>query len=156
MGTSPFDLVVTRHRRQRTVPECITNIPGDVDLDTLSPASPMRFTLQRLAATLQHARTRSTQDQKRYKENFDRKLRFNPKFHPGDLNFLDQTPRTNAVSRNVPPDLADAITRELIPKSHGPYVVKTVIEKMVALEQYGLLNKVSIDRINRMRPPFWS
>ena len=141
-GTTPYDLVLTRHPQPITVrdEESRTAIPQS-EPDDPTPAQMKRIILRRLRVALQSARIRMTEAQKRYKQNFDKSVRFTPQFKAGDYVYIDRPPRQ--------PDAApeEEVTKKLLPRGLGPYKIQSVSENTVTVDEDGLLNTVSIDRV---------
>ena len=144
-NTTPFDLVLSRHPPDIIIRGQTTAIPSTVPDTEATPVQVKRNILRKLRQALQAARSRSTQAQKRYKEDFDRKVRFRISLQPGDYVFVDRPPRTATDSGTE-----DTTTRKLLPRATGPFEVKSASEDTVTVEQDGLLNTISIDRVTKV------
>ena len=148
-GTSPFNLVLTRHPPGIAVTTPSTGMDG-VDASEPSPAQFKKLTLKRIARLLEKAKTSLSRAQARYKADFDKRVRVTPHFTPRDEVFLDRPPRRAA---NPEANLENAISRKLLPATMGPYPVIDANEDVVTIRVDGLPMTVSIDRCTRAPPP---
>ena len=142
-GTTPFDLVLTRHPPGIAVNEPAAGAQQTVPDVNMTPAMFKRMTLRRLRHVLTEARSTMTQAQQLYKANYDRQVRFFPTFKPGDAVFIDRPPRTRLS--DDPEDMA----KKLRPQSRGPFKVVAVHDHTVKIDENGLHNVVNIDRVSR-------
>ncbi|CDF32918.1 unnamed protein product [Chondrus crispus] len=125
--TTPFDLVLTRPPSGLILPE-----------DPRTPVQYKRATLRKLRDALDRARTKLSASQKRYKDDFDKKVRFRPVVVAGDFVYVDRPPRPlTSVERR---------TRA----QEGPFRVRSATDTTVLIEQDGVENRVSIDRVTKM------
>ena len=90
--TTPFDLVLTG-------PPSGLALPGPVPQDAVSnmedPRTPVQYkrvTLRKLRDAVEPARIKLTAAQRRYKTDFDMKLRFRAVVEVGDLVYVDRPP----------------------------------------------------------------
>ena len=144
-GTTPFDLVLTRHPPNIVMSDRPSATPPTIPDTELSTAQLKRHILRRLRQSLAQAQVRTTEAQKRYKADFDQKVQRTLTVKAGDYVFVDRAPGT------VEEDDEDAYaqrTKKLLPRSTGPYLVKSTTEDTVTIEQDGLQNVVSIDRVS--------
>ena len=91
---------------------------------------------------LARASARNTSAQQRYKDDFDKKVRFRPVLHPGDQVFIDrptQGPLTSDKEDLIVDDYTERVSKKLLMKSHGPYKVVFVTESNVMVQADGLL-----------------
>ena len=90
-GTTPFDLILSRHPPSiaiRDVPQDSEDVPDRTDTVAFK-----RYLLRRVRKVLGRASARNTAAQQRYKDDFDKKVRFRPVLHPGDEVFIDRPPQ---------------------------------------------------------------
>ena len=76
--TTPFDLVLTRPPSGFILPSTVPQDAGTHREDRRTPVQYRRATLRKLINALARARTKLTASQKRYKDDFDKKVRFRP------------------------------------------------------------------------------
>ena len=141
-NTTPFDLVLSRHPPNILVKDYPSANPTTIPDDQLTTVQVKRNILRRLRKSLQQANRRLTQAQKRYKDDFDKKVKFALDVQPGQWVFVDRPPRTL-----LPEEKQNDVTRKLLPRSTGPYEVTKTTGDTVTIKQDGLLNTVSIDRV---------
>ncbi|CAN8068757.1 unnamed protein product [Agarophyton chilense] len=144
---TPFDLVLLRH------PPGIV-VQGDHTTSTaagaLTPAQVKRNTLVMLRRALKHAESRLTAAQKRYKADYDRRVTNVVSVSSGQYVYIDNPP---SGRRPRPGDEADDeaidsdINSKLLPKSVGPHKVLNASDPTVTVDQDGIPNTISIDRI---------
>ena len=148
-GTTPFDLVLTRHPRSIALRDAPTGTEGLPD--KLTPVQFKRYTIRRLRSQLATAQDKMTAAQKRYKEDFDRKVRFRPVINVGDEVYVDRPPLTlQARERSELERYQDEVSQKLLPRSYGPYKVEEVTDTNVAIRRDGLLVSVTLDRITKV------
>ena len=149
--TTPFDLVPTR-------PPSGLALPGTVLQDAVSNTEDRqtlvqyeRATLRKLRDALGRTRVKLTAAQRRCKTDFDQKVRFRPVIAVGDFVCVDRPPRplTNTERGDLPSD-GGAPSVKLLPKTEGPFRVRSATETTVAVDQDGVSNRVSIDRVTKM------
>ena len=149
-GTTPFDLILSRHPPSiaiRDVPQDSEDVPDRTDTVAFK-----RYLLRRVRKVLARASARNTAAQQRYKDDFDKKVRFRPVLHPGDEVFIDRPPQGALASDKedlVVDDYIERVSKKLLMKSHGPYKLVSVTERNVMVQADGLLRNVSIDRITK-------
>ena len=91
--TTPFDLVLTRAPSGLILPGTVPQDAGTHREDPRTPVQYKRATLRKLRDALDRARTKLTASQKRYKDDFDKKVRFRPIVGAGDFVYVDRPPR---------------------------------------------------------------
>ncbi|CDF32213.1 unnamed protein product [Chondrus crispus] len=148
-GTTPFDLVLTRHPPGISVQAPSSAIPSPNGSEPTS-AQMKRITLQRVRKILSRAGTKLTHAQAQYKRNFDKAVRTLPSFEVGQEVFLDRPPDFSAT----PLENEDG-HRKLLPKTTGPYrFIKAPVDgDTVTIERNGLLDAVSINRVTKVPQP---
>ena len=95
-----------------------------------------------------------TASQKPYKEGFDKKVRFRPVVGAGDFVYVDRPPHpftsferhTRAQGMTV----TDELSVKLLPRTECPFRVRSATDTTVLIEQDGVENRVSIDRVTKM------
>ena len=111
-----------------------------------------RATLRKLRDLLDRARTKLTASQKRYKEDFDKKVRL--VVGAGDFVYVDRLPRPlTSVERHTRAQGTtgtDELSVKLLPKTEGLFRVRSAMDTTVLIEQDGVENRVSIDRVTKM------
>ena len=149
-GTTPFDLILSRHKRSianRDVPRDSEDVPDRTDTVAFK-----RYLLRRVRKVLVRASARNTAAQQRYKDDFDKKVRFGPVLHPGDEVFIERPPQGALASDKadlIVDNYTERVSKKLLMKSHGPYKVVSVTESNVMMQADGLLRNVSIDCITK-------
>ncbi|PXF40453.1 hypothetical protein BWQ96_09829 [Gracilariopsis chorda] len=113
----------------------------------MTPAQAKQYTRKRKDDIIRTASTRLAKSQRRYKNNFDKAVRFTPSFKAGDTVYLDRAPS------GKPQDDIEVITRKLLPRSTGPYQVLSSTSHTVTIEIDGLQDTVAIDRITAAPEP---
>ncbi|CDF39905.1 unnamed protein product [Chondrus crispus] len=149
--TTPFDLVLTRPPSGLALPG---TVPQDAVSNTEDPRTPVQYkraTLRKLRDALERARVKLTAAQRRYQADFDKKVRFRPVIEVGDLVYVDRPPRPlTSTERGDLPSNDGGPSVKLLPKTEGPFRVRSATETTVVVDQDGVSNRVSIDRITRM------
>ena len=94
-----------------------------------------------------------TAAQRRYETDFDKKVRFRPVIAVGDSVYVDRLPRplTNTRRGDLPSD-GGAPSVKLLPKMEGPFPVRSATETTVVVDQDGVSNRESFDRVAKMPP----
>ena len=150
--TTPFDLVLTRPPSGPILPG--TAGRGTHREDPRTPVQYKRATLRKLRGALDRARTKLTASQKRYKDDFDKKVRFRPVFGAGEFVYVDRPPRplTNVERRTRAQGTTgtDELSVKLLPKTEGPFRLRSATDTTVLIGQDGVENHVSIDRVTKM------
>ena len=120
--TTPFDLVLTRP-------------PSGLELRSIVP----QYTVS------------STEEPRTLVIDFDKKVRFRPFIAVGDFVYVDRPPRllTSTERGDLPSDGGEPSVN-LLPKTEGPFRVRSATETTVFVDQYGVSNRVSIDRVTQM------
>ena len=142
-GTTPFDLVLTRHPPNIIVRDIPAAGSYSVTESNLSDAARKKVILRRIAQSLQEAKTKMSAAQRRYKEDFDNQVRHLVKVKDGDMVYVDRPPRH--LDQDSDEDVK--ITKKLLPKTTGPYKVIRSTPDTVTISQDGLENTISIDRV---------
>ena len=91
--TTPFDVVLTPPPSGLVLPG---NVPQDAGIHREDPRNPVQYnwaTLGKLRDAFDRARTKLTASQKRYKYDFDKKVRFRPVVGAIDFVYVDRQPR---------------------------------------------------------------
>ena len=149
--TTPFDLVLTRPPSVWALP---TTVPQDAVSNTEDPRTPVQYkraTLRKLRDALERTRVKLTAAQRRYKTDFDKKVRFRSVIAVGDLVYDDRPRRPlTSTEREGPPSDGGAPSVKLLPKTEGPFRVLSATETTVVVDQDGVSNRVSIDRATKM------
>ncbi|CDF38169.1 unnamed protein product [Chondrus crispus] len=149
--TTPFDLVLTRPPSGLALPG---TVPQDAVSNTEDPRTPVQYkraTLRKLRDALERTRVKLTAAQRRYKADFDKKVRFRSVIQVGDLVYVDRPPRPlTSTERGDLPSNDGGPSVKLLPKTEGPFRVRSATETTVVVDQDGVSNRVSIDRITRM------
>ena len=92
-----------------------------------------------------------TAAQRRYKTDFDQKVRFGPVVAVGDLVYVDRPPRPlTSTERRDLHSYEGGPSVKLLPKTEGPFRVRAATPTTVVVDQDGVSNRVSIDRVTRM------
>ena len=151
METTPFDLVLTRPPSSLAQPG---TVPQEAVSNTEDPPPMVQFkraTLRKLRDALERTRVKLTAAQRWYKTDFDKKVRFRPVIEVGDLVYVDRPPRplTSTERGDLPSDERGPSVK-LLPKKEGPFRVRSATEATVVVDQDGVSNRVSIDRIKKM------
>ncbi|CAN8075930.1 unnamed protein product [Agarophyton chilense] len=116
----------------------------------LTPAQVKQNTLVRLRRALKHAESHCTAAQKRYKADYGRRVTKVVSISSGKYVYIDNPP-SGKISR--PGDEADDETFErdinskLLPKSVGPFKILNASDHTVTVEQDGIQNTISFERI---------
>ena len=152
--TTPFDLVLTRPPSGLILPGTILQDAGTHREEPRTPVQYKRATLRKLRDALDRARTKLTASQERYKEYFDKKVRFVPVVGAGDFVYVDRPlrPLTSFEQRTRAQGTTgtDELSVKLLPRTEGPFRVRSATDTTVLIEQDGLETRVSIDRITKM------
>ena len=116
-----------------------------------TPVLYKRATLRKLRDTLQCTRMKLTAAQRRYKTDFDKKVRFRPVIAVWDFVYVDRPPQqlTSTEWGDLPSD-GGGLSVKLLPKTEGPFRVRSATETTVVADQNGVSNRVSIDRVTKM------
>jgi len=122
------------------------------------PASVMkRQVLERLRTMCDKVDKNARVAQTRYKRYFDHKVHTTPSYNVNEYVYVDLAdPRLRPASRrtNESEQLANANRYKLMFKKTGPYRIVAVQSHTVTLDEDGINNTVSMDRISRAsRPP---
>ena len=152
--TTPFDLVLTRPPSGLILPSTVLQDTGTHREDPWTPVQYKRATLRKLRDALDRAGTKLSASQKRYKDNFDKKIRFRPVVGAGHFVHVDRPPRpltsvekrTRAQGTTGTEELSVMLLRRI----QGPFRVRTATDTTVLIEQYAVENLVSIDRVTKM------
>ena len=91
--TIPFDLVLTRPLSGSILPGTVPQDVGTHREDPRTPVQYKRATLRKLRDAFDRSRTKLTASQKRYKEDFDKKVRFYLVVGAGLFVYVDRPPR---------------------------------------------------------------
>ena len=93
----------------------------------------------------------STEDPRTLLIDFDKKVRFRPFIAVGDFVYVDHPPRllTSTERGDLPSD-GGAPSVNLLPKTEGPFRVRSATETTVFVDQDGVSNGVNIDRVTKM------
>ena len=152
--TTPFDLVLTRPPSGLILPGTVPQDAGTRREDSRTPVQYKRATLRKLRDALDRARTKLTASQKRYKDDFDKKVRFRLVVGAGDFVYVDRPPRplTSVERRTRAKGTTgtDELSAKLIPRTEGQFRVRSATDTTVLIEQDGLENRVSIDCVTKM------
>lgn len=143
-STTPFDLVLTHHPNPITVRD--EELGSSLPISAPEKATTAQFKgipLRRLREKLRRASVRLTKTQQRYKQDFDKSVRFIPIINVEDSAFLDRPLRKLDT---VPVEI---ISQKLLPRGEGPFKVIASTPDTVILEMDGLRNTSSIDRVTR-------
>ena len=92
-----------------------------------------------------------TAAQRRYKTEFDRKVRIRPVITVGDFVYFDRPPRplTSTDRGDLPCD-GGAPSVKLLPKTEGRFPVRFATGTTVVVDQDGVSNRVTNDRVTKM------
>ena len=152
--TTRFDLVLTRPPFDQILPSTVMQDAGTHREDPRTPMQYKRATLRKLRDALHCARTKLTVSQKRYKDDFDKQVRFRPVVGAGDIVYVDHPPRPlTSTERRTPAQGTagtDELSFKLLPRTEGPFHVRSATDITVLIEQDGVENRVSIDRVTKM------
>ena len=152
--TTPFDLLLTRPPSGLMQPGTVPQDAGTHREDPRTPVQYKRATLRKLCDELLRARTKLTASQKRYKDDFDKKVRFRPVVGAGNFIYVDRPPRplksverrTSAQGTNG----TDELSVKLLPRTEGPFRVRSATDTPALIEQDGVENRVSIYGVTKM------
>ena len=151
--TTPFDLVLTRPPSGSILTGTVPQDAGTHREDPRTPVQYKRATLRKLCDALDRTRTKLTASQKRYKDDFDKKVRFRPVVEAGDFVYVDRPSRPLAsVERRTRAQGTvgtDKLSVNLLPRTEGPFRVRSATDTTVLIEQDGVENRVSIDRVTK-------
>ena len=154
MEATPFDLVLTHPLFGLILPG---TVPQDAGTHREDPPTPVQYkcaTLRKLRDALDRARTKLTASQKRYKDDFDEKVRFRPVVGAGDFVYLDRPPRPlTSVERRTRAQVTtgtDELSVKLLLRKESPFRVRSATETTVLIEQDGVENRVSTKCITKM------
>ena len=149
--TTPFDLALTRPQSGLALPG---TVPQDDASNTEGLQTPVQYkcaTPRKLRDALERTRVELTAAQRRYKTDFDRKVRFRPFIAVGDVFYVDLPPRPlTSTERGELPSDGGASSVKLLPKTEGPFRVRSATESTVVVDQTGISNRVSINRVTQM------
>ena len=152
--TTPFDLVLTRPPSGLILPGTVPQDAGSHREDPLTPVQYKRARLRKLRDALDPARMKLTASKRRYKDYFDKKVRFYPVVGPGDFVYFDRPSRPfTSVERRTRAQGTtgtDDLSVKLLPKTKDPFRVRSAADTMVLIEQDGLENRVSIDPVTKI------
>ena len=113
-----------------------------------------RTTLRKLRDALDRARTKSTASQKRYKDDFDKKVCFRPVVGVGDFFDVNRPPRPlTSIERRTRAHGTtgtDELSVKLLPRTGAPSRVRSATDTTVLIEQDSVENRVSIDRVTKI------
>ena len=140
-GTTPFSLVLSREPPgpMDIVPTKVAD--GESHGETLTPRQMKARVLDKLRLMSARAEEKARRAQVSYKRYFDRRVRHVPQFEVGDWVYIDNPPNLNMQTST------DEVSRKLKPKKAGPYQVKQVHSHTAVVDEDGLLNTVSTDRL---------
>ena len=149
--TTPFDLVLMRPPSGLALPG---TVPQDAVYNTEDPGTPVQYkrtTLRKLRDALERTRVKLPAAQRRYKADFDKKVRLRLVIEVGDLVYVDRPPRplTTTKRGEITSDEGGPSVK-LLPKTEGPFQVRSATEATVVFDQDGVSNCVSSDRITKM------
>lgn len=95
-----------------------------------------------------------TTAQKRYKDRFDKKVRFRPVVQEGDQVHVERPPRDLRAAERRGRDGrelgTDDISVKVLPKTEGPFRARQAADTTVTVEQDRFPVRVSIDRVTRI------
>ena len=133
-----------------------STVPQDAISHTEDPRTPVQYKsakLRKLRDALERTRVKLTAAPRRYKTNFENKVRFRPVIAAGDLVYLDRPPRQLRSTKggHLKSD-GRAPSFKLLPKTEGPFRVRSATETTVVVEQGGVSNQVSNDGVPKMPP----
>ena len=147
--TTPFDLVLTQHPRNTVMGDAPTD--AGIPIDNLTPVRLKRHTLGVIRRKLNTASVKMNTAQRRYKEDFDKKVRFTPEISVGDMVYVDRPSKLlTAAERSDIETYEDDVSRKLLPKAVGPFEVKEANDHTVVIHRDGLLVPVSLDRVTKV------
>ena len=149
--TTPFDLVLTRPPSGLALPG---TVPQDAVSNTEDPQTPLQYkraTLRKLREAFERTRVKLTAAQRRYKTDFDKKVRFRLVTPVGEFVYVDRPPRqlTSTEREDLPSD-GGAPSVELLPKTEGPFRVRSATGTTVVVNQNGVSNRVRVDLVTKM------
>ena len=111
--------------------------------------------VSKLCDALDRARTILTASQKRYKDDFDKKVRSRPVVGVGNFVHVDRPHRSfTSVERGTRAQGTtgtDELSVKLLPRTEGPFCVCNATDTTVFIEQDGVENGVSMDRVTKMQ-----
>ena len=152
--TTPFDLVLTRPPSGLILPGTVPQDAGTHREDLRTPLQYKRVTLRKLRDALDRAPTKLTASQKRFKDDFGKKVRSRPVVGAGDSVYVDRPPRPiTSVERRTRAQGTtgtDELCVKLLPRTEGPFRVRSATDTTVLIEQDGVENRVGIDCITKM------
>ena len=90
--TTPFDLVLTRPPSGLMLSGTVPQDAGTHREDPWTPVQYKRATLRKVRDALDRAQTKLIASQKRYKDDFNKKVRFRPVVGAGDFVYVDRPP----------------------------------------------------------------
>lgn len=139
---APVDLVLAR-----PPPSLLVENAVSVDLDNVSPANVKKRFLTRLKSLIDTAVPRLQQAQRRYKANFEKRIRrANQNLRPGQYVFLEHETRIRDADGN-------AREGKLYPKAVGPFKILERGSHVVILDMAGERESVSLDRVTLAPTP---
>ena len=140
---SPFALTLSRVPPGPASVGMATSLPQDAT--TSLPAARLRMRLIRQLSTLQKRTATILQKaQARYKNDFDKKVRVELKLRRGDFVYIDRPP-TWAMTQADKDKFQNK--SKLMPKTTGPLQVLKATAETATIDEDGISNTVSIDRV---------
>ena len=121
--------------------------PETVEEEDLSAAKLKKKILRDLQKTLAETKSKMTRAQERYKQDFDKRVYKTLRVKPGDYVFIDR-PKRQLKAASSDKDETYNPSLKLLPRTTGPFLVKKANEDTIVVEEDGLLNTVSIDRVS--------
>lgn len=116
------------------------------------------MTLRKLCDVLDRACTRLTPAQKRYKADFEKMVSLGPIIEFRDYFYVYRPFCPFKSTERSPPGVSTeegAPAVNLLPKAEGSFCLKAGTSTTVFVDQYGVSNRVSIDRVTRMPGGTW-
>ena len=151
---TPFDLVLKCSPSGLILPSTVPQDAGTHREDPRTPLQYNRATIRKLRDALDCARPKLTASQKRYKDGFDKKDHFRPVVRAGDFVYVDRQSRPlTSVERGTRAQSTtgtDELSVKLLPRAEGPFCVRSATDTTVPIEQDGVENRVSNDRVTKM------
>lgn len=142
-GLVPFELVLTRTPKVSLLGFGSTTLRTDT-LNSPPPIVLKSAIMRRLHILFDRATKNNKRAQASYKRQVDKAVRTIPSISKGMHVFVDREP-TRAKSKHEKEE--DVVRSKLLPKSYGPFEVLEADEVTVTIDQNGIPNKVSIDRV---------
>ena len=141
-----------------TRPASGLTLPGTVLQDTVSkiqdPRAPVQYKrakLRKLRDTLACTRVKLSAAQRRYKTDFNNKVRFRPVIVLRDFVYVERPsrPLSSTERGDLPSDVGGPSVKRLA-KTERPFQVGSAKEITVVVDQDGVSNRVSIDLVTKM------